>query len=90
MHKRANNTDKVLDDVKMQIVSRFRQIPGRDVISREVLVVVVVVVGGGGGQYMFSLPEGTPLYKPDRYVPAPKGRVLRRFGLKMGIDFSHF
>ena len=35
MHKRANNTDKVLDDVKMQIVSRFRQIPGRDVISRE-------------------------------------------------------
>ena len=43
MHKRANNTDKVLDDVKMQIVSRFRQIPGRDVISREV---VVVVVGG--------------------------------------------
>ena len=85
MHKRANNTDKVLDDVKMQIVSRFRQIPGRDVISREVVVVVV-----GGGQYMFSLPEGTPLYKPDRYVPAPKGRVLRRFGLKMGIDFSHF
>ena len=39
---------------------------------------------------MFSLPEGTPLYKPYRYVPAPKGRVLRRFGLKMGIDFSHF
>ena len=85
MHKRANNTDKVLDDVKMQIVSRFRQIPGRDVISREVVVVVVV-----GGQYVFSLPEGTPLYKPYRYVPAPKGRVLRRFGLKMGINFSHF
>ena len=39
---------------------------------------------------MFSLPEGTPLYKPYRYVPAPKGRGLGRFGLKMGIDFSHF
>ena len=50
MHKRANNTDKVLDDVKMQIVSRFRQIPGRDVISRE----VVVVGGGGGGVSMCS------------------------------------
>ena len=36
MHERANNTDKVLDDVKMQIVSRFRRILGRDVISREV------------------------------------------------------
>jgi len=39
---------------------------------------------------VFSLPGGTPLYKPYRYVPAPKGRVLRRFGLKMGMDFAHF
>ena len=58
MHKRANNTDKVLDDVKMQIVSRFRQIPGRDVISREV---VVVVVGGGGGSVCVLTPRGYSL-----------------------------
>ena len=57
MHKRANNTDKVLDDVKMQIVSRFRQIPGRDVISREVVVVVV----GGGGSVCVLTPRGYSL-----------------------------
>ena len=56
MHKRANNTDKVLDDVKMQIVSRFRQIPGRDVISREVVVVVVV-----GGSVCVLTPRGYSL-----------------------------
>ena len=50
MHKRANNTDKVLDDVKMQIVSRFRRILGRDVISREV-----------GGVSMCSTPGGYSL-----------------------------
>ena len=37
--------------------------------------------GGGGG----TLP-----YKPYRYVPPQMVRFLRRFGLKMGIDFAHF
>ena len=29
-----------------------------------------------------------PLHKPYRYLPPQK--VLRRFGLKTGIDFAHF
>ena len=35
-------------------------------------------------------PEGTPVYKPYRYMP-PQGVLflqLRRFGLKTGIDFA--
>ena len=32
----------------------------------------------------------TPFYKPYRYVPPQKVWVLRRFGLKTGIDFFHF
>ena len=39
--------------------------------------------GGGGG-------EGTPLYKPYRYVPPQTVGYLRRFGLKKGIEFAHF
>ena len=41
---------------------------------------------GGGGE------KGTPIYKPYRYVPPPPQGVwvLRRFGLKTGIDFAHF
>ena len=39
-------------------------------------------VGGGG--------EGTPLYKPYRYVPPQRVGFLRRFGLKTGIDSAHF
>ena len=34
--------------------------------------------------------DGTPLYKPDRYVPPHRVRFLRRFGLKTGIYFAHF
>ena len=37
--------------------------------------------GGGGG--------GTPLYKPKRYVQPQTTVFLRRFGLKLGIDFVH-
>ena len=37
---------------------------------------------GGGGD--------TPLYKPYRYVPPHRVGVLRRFGLKTGIDFADF
>ena len=37
---------------------------------------------GGGG--------GTPVYKPYRYVPPRQVGFLRRFGLKMGVHFSHF
>ena len=33
---------------------------------------------------------GTPLYKLYRYVPPHRVGVLRRFGLKTGIDFAHF
>ena len=32
----------------------------------------------------------TPLYKRYRYVPPQRVGFLRRFGLKMGIDFAHF
>ena len=39
-------------------------------------------LGGGGGD--------TPLYKPYRYVPPHRVGVLRRFGLKTGIDFADF
>ena len=36
-------------------------------------------------------PLGLQLYKPCRYVSAtPKEGLLRRFGLKTGIDFAHF
>ena len=34
-------------------------------------------------------PGGTPLYKLYRYVP-PHRVVVRRFGLKTGINFAHF
>ena len=34
--------------------------------------------------------EGTPLYKPYRYVPPKKVWFLCRFGLKMGIHFAQF
>ena len=34
--------------------------------------------------------EGTPLYKPYRYVPPHRVGFLRRFGLKTGIHFAHF
>ena len=37
-----------------------------------------------------SASGGTPFYKPYRYVPPQKVWVLRRFGLKTGIDFFHF
>ena len=40
----------------------------------------------GGIQY----PVGTSLYTQYRYVPLQRVSFLRRFGLKMGIDFSHF
>ena len=33
---------------------------------------------------------GTPLNKPYRYVPPHRVGVLRRFGLKTGLCFSHF
>ena len=33
--------------------------------------------------------EGTFLYLPYRYVPLQKVGVLRRFGLKTGIDFAY-
>ena len=32
----------------------------------------------------------TPLYKPYRYLPPPKGRVFAPFSLKTGIDCAHF
>ena len=34
--------------------------------------------------------EGTPLYKPYRYVLPKKVWFLCRFGLKMGIHFAQF
>ena len=34
--------------------------------------------------------EATPLYKPYRYVWPQRIEFLRHFGLKTGIDFSHF
>ena len=33
---------------------------------------------------------GTPLYKPQRYLPPQRVGFLRRFGPKMGVDFAHF
>ena len=33
---------------------------------------------------------GTPLYRPYMYVPPQRVGFLRRFGLKMGIGFTHF
>ena len=38
----------------------------------------------------FFEPGGTPLYKPCRYVPPQRIGFMRRFGLKTGIDFTHF
>ena len=38
----------------------------------------------------FFDPEGTPLCKPCRYVPPQRIGFLRLFGLKTGIDFTHF
>ena len=38
--------------------------------------------GGGGGE--------NALYKPYRHVPPQRVGCLRRFGLKTGIDFTHF
>ena len=35
-------------------------------------------------------PGGTALYKPYRYVPLQRIGVLRRFGLKTGLDFAQF
>ena len=34
-------------------------------------------------------PGGDPLYMPIRQVPLQRVWFLRRFGLKMGIDFAH-
>ena len=34
--------------------------------------------------------EGTPLYKLYRYVPPHLVGFFGRFGLKTGLDFSHF
>ena len=31
-----------------------------------------------------------PLYKPNGYVPRQRVGLLRRFGLKTGIDFAYF
>ena len=45
------------------------------------------------GGCLFKAWEGggdTPLYKPYSYVPPHRVGVLRRFGLKTGIDFAHF
>ena len=35
-------------------------------------------------------PGGTPLYKPDRYVPPQRVGFGGLFGLKTGIHFAHF
>ena len=35
-------------------------------------------------------PGGTPLFKLYRYVPPHQVGFLRRFGLKMGINFAVF
>ena len=42
--------------------------------------------------HRFEPGGSTPLYRPYRYVPPPppKGRFLRRFGLKSGKEFAHF
>ena len=37
-----------------------------------------------------SLPGGTPLHLPYRYVPPQSVRFIRRFGVKTGIDFTYF
>ena len=34
--------------------------------------------------------KGTALYKPYRHVPPQRVGCFRRFGLKTGIDFTHF
>ena len=41
---------------------------------------------GRGGGVLYS----TPLYQPYRYVPPHRVWLLRRFGLKTGLDFVHF
>ena len=35
-------------------------------------------------------PGGTPLYKKYKHVPLQRVGVLRRFGLKTGLDFAQF
>ena len=40
--------------------------------------------------FFFSGGRGTPLYKPNRYVPPHQVGFLRCFGLKTGIHFAHF
>ena len=44
---------------------------------------VLVPWGGGGG-------GGTPLHLSYRYMPPERVWLLRRFGLKAGIDFTYF
>ena len=43
-----------------------------------------------GGKAHIPTPRGIPLYKPYRYVPPQRLGFLCRFGLKTGIDFTHF
>jgi len=33
---------------------------------------------------------GTPLFKPQRYVPPQRVGILRHFDLKTGIDLAYF
>ena len=42
----------------------------------------------GGICRTITVRGGTPLYLPYRYVPLQRVGVLRRFGLKTGIDFA--
>ena len=52
-----------------------------------------IIIGSWPWSWLGVLtPGGTPLYKPYRYVPPPKGMepVLGLFGLKTGTDFAHF
>ena len=37
-----------------------------------------------------SLPGGTLLHLPYRYVPPQSVWFIRRFGVKTGIDFTYF
>ena len=45
-------------------------------------IIVDSLPGAGGG--------GTPIHLPCRYVPPERVWLLRRFGLKAGIDFTYF
>ena len=44
--------------------------------------IIVDSLPGGGG--------GTSLHLPYRYVPPQSVWFMRRFGVKMGIDFTYF